>query len=309
VRTSDLYERITRHIVNAIEAGADDFVMPWQNWGASTGSPVNAISGRSYRGINTLLLWAAAELDGHSSGRWATYRQWSSAGAQVRKGEKATAILFWKSAANDGRGRHDEDERTTGPRFIARSFFVFNASQVDGADQSLPTAMLTKDERVGAAETFFNAAGANLEHGGDRAFYRPNQDKICMPKFEQFKDPPSYYSVLGHEHVHWTGAKRRLDRDLEGRFGTDSYAMEELVAELGSAFLAARLGISVEPRPDHASYIASWLRVLRNDARAVLTASSKAQEAVDYLSALAEPKGGQGAHVQTEELIIEPIAA
>ena len=146
---------------------------------------------------------------------------------------------------------------------------------------------MNRNERIAAAEAFFDAAGASLEHGGDRAFYRPSEDKICMPKFEQFIDPASYYSVLGHEHVHWTGATHRLNRDLEGRFGTDSYAIEELIAELGSAFLAARLGISVEPRPDHASYIASWLRVLRNDARAVLTASSKAQEAVDYLERLA----------------------
>src|SRR5947208_10614635 len=132
MRTSELFERITRHITTAIEAGAGTFIMPWHRWGESTGSPINAVSGRPYRGINTLLLWAAAELDGHSSGRWATYRQWAAAGAQVRKGETASAIVFWKTAANDAQESDESgEERSPGPRFIGRVYHVFNASQVD----------------------------------------------------------------------------------------------------------------------------------------------------------------------------------
>lgn len=130
-----------------------------------------------------------------------------------------------------------------------------------------------------------------------------------MPRFEQFIDAASYYSVLAHEHVHWTGAKHRLDRSLEGRFGAESYAVEELVAELGSAFLAAKLGLSVEPRTDHAAYIASWVRVLRSDSKAVLTASSKAQQAVDYLAALAGPQDGPESRRQCEEIVVDQIAA
>jgi antirestriction protein ArdC len=284
MRTSDLFERITRQIVMGIEAGAGEFIMPWHRWGDDTGAPVNAISRRPYRGINTLLLWAAAELDGHSTGRWATYRQWAAAGAQVRKGEKATAIVFWKTAANDADEQdRDEGEDRSRARFVGRVYHVFNASQVDGEQHASATAHLSEHERITAAEAFFAACKAKVEHGGDRAFYMPSGDMIQMPRFEQFRDPASYYSVLGHEHIHWTGAEHRLNRDLQSRFGTDAYAIEELVAELGSAFLAGHLGIAVEPRPDHAAYLASWLRVLRNDTRAIVTAAAKAQQAVDFL--------------------------
>jgi antirestriction protein ArdC len=283
MRTSDLFERITSRIVTAIEAGAGDFIMPWHRWGEATGAPINAVSRRPYRGINTLLLWAAAELDGHSSGRWATYRQWAAAGAQVRKGEKATAIIFWRTAGNDA-DEQDRDDESSRPKFIGRVYNVFNASQVDGDNRAGGGARPPENGRIAAAEAFFAACRARVEHGGDRAFYMPSQDRIQMPRFEQFRDPESYYSVLGHEHVHWTGAEHRLDRDLQNRFGTDAYAMEELIAELGSAFLAGHLGIAVEPRPDHAAYLASWLRVLRNDARAVVTAAAKAQQALDFLT-------------------------
>lgn len=294
MRTSDLFEGITRQIVTAIEGGAGEFIMPWHRWGEATGYPMNAISARPYRGINTLLLWAAAELEGYFSGRWATYRQWAAAGAQVRKGERSTAIIFWKTAANDAGERDStggDQERSGGPRFIGRVYHVFNASQVDGAVTSnAAAAPLSEGERIAAAEAFFAMTGISVEHGGDRAFYMPSQDKIQMPRFEQFRDPASYYSVLGHEHVHATGAQHRLDRDLENRFGSDAYAMEELIAELGSAFLAGHLGISVEPRPDHAAYLSSWLRLLRNDSRALLTASAKAQEAVDFLVSLSSSR-------------------
>jgi antirestriction protein ArdC len=289
MRTNDLFERITRQIVTAIEAGAGEFIMPWHRWGESLGSPINALSGRSYRGINTLLLWVAAELDGYSSGRWATYRQWAAAGAQVRKGEKATSIIFWKTAANDCRDESSgEAEQSPGPKFVARVYHVFNAGQVDDAESAAAIVPSLSDaERIAAADAFFRASGVRVEHGGDRAFYMPSQDKIQMPRFEQFRDPISYYSVLGHEHIHSTGAEHRLNRDLQNRFGSDAYAIEELIAELGSAFLAAHLGISIEPRSDHAAYLSSWLRVLRCDSRAILTASAKAQEAVDFLIGLA----------------------
>lgn len=301
MRTSDLFERITRQIVMAIDAGAGEFIMPWHRWGEATGAPINAISRRPYRGINTLLLWAAAELDGHSSGRWATYRQWAAAGAQVRKGEKATAIVFWKTAANDA-DEHDraEKEGSSPLKWVGRVYHVFNANQVDGDRHAAAGASPPEHERITAAEAFFAACKAKIEHGGDRAFYMPSRDRIQMPRFEQFRDPASYYSVLGHEHVHWTGAKHRLDRDLQNRFGTDAYAIEELIAELGSAFLAGHLGIAVEPRPDHAAYLASWLRVLRNDTRAVVTAAARAQQAVDFLVREAGFDAGKGTGAEVD---------
>ena len=291
MRTSDLFEQVTRQIVTAIEDGAGDFIMPWHRWGENLATPLNEASARAYRGINTLLLWAAAEGAGFSSGRWATYRQWAAAGAQVRKGEKATPILFWKTAANDdSSGEEGDDERKRGPRFIARVYSVFNIDQVEGAKEGRLGPVLTKAERISAAENFIAATGAQVRHGGDRASYVASIDQISLPRFEQFRDAASYYSVLAHECVHWTGAKHRLDRDLTGRFGDDAYAMEELVAELGSAFVAAHLKISIEPRRDHAAYIASWLRVLRGDARAILTASAKAQQAADFLIACSAGK-------------------
>lgn len=284
MRASDLFERITSQIIEAIEAGAGAFVMPWHRWGEETAQPVNVASGRPYRGINTLLLWAAAEAGGYSSGRWATYRQWTEAGAQVRKGQKSTAILFWKSAAKEEPADRDgESAGPTRPRFVARLYYVFNAEQVDGGEAVSSRPVLPPAERVAAAEAFVAATGANIRHGGDKACYVAEIDQIWLPRFEQFRDAQSYYSVLAHETVHWSGAKHRLDRDLEGRFGTESYAMEELVAELGSAFIAGHLGLSIEPRLDHAAYVASWLRVLRDDPKAILTASSKAQQAADYL--------------------------
>jgi antirestriction protein ArdC len=286
MQTTHLFERITRQIIAAVEAGVGTYQLPWHRWGTGTSQPINAISSRSYRGINTLLLWAAAEAAGYSSGRWATYRQWAEAGGQVRKGEKSTFILFWKSAANDQPEADESEKDGPGrPRIIGRVYSVFNAEQVEGVEPAATRPMLSPEERVEAAESFVAATGAQVRHGGDRACYVANIDQIWLPQFEQFRDAESYYSVLAHECVHWSGAKHRLNRDLSGRFGTDSYAMEELVAELGSAFIAGHLGLTIEPRPDHACYISSWLRVLSGDPRALLTAAAKAQEAADYLIA------------------------
>ena len=297
MRSNDLFERITRQIADAIAAGAGAFEMPWHRWGEGLPEPVNAITSRPYRGVNTILLWAAAEIAGYSSGRWATYRQWSEAGAQVRKGEKSTAILFWKPASggitrDTEADDHDGDDDRRRDSFITKVYCVFNVDQVDGAPETLATAALPENERLAAAEVFFANVGATIHHDSDRAYYRPSTDEIHMPRFEQFRDAPGYYATLGHEVIHWTGAKHRLDRDLRNRFASEAYAFEELVAEFGAAFLAARLGVALEPRPDHAAYISGWLKVLKQDPRAILTASSKAQQALDYLASL-QPDGGE----------------
>jgi antirestriction protein ArdC len=286
MRSNELFERVTRQIADAIAAGAEGFRMPWQRWGEALALPINATSGRPYRGFNVLMLWGAAEASGFSSGRWATYRQWAAAGAQVRKGEKGTPVLFWKTNS-ESFDANEADEVEARPRFLARVYTVFNADQVDG-DPGPRRALRDVGDSIEEVERFFAATGAEVRHGGDRACYVSGVDQIWLPRFEQFNDAQSYYSVLGHETVHWTGAKHRLDRNLSGRFGTDAYAIEELVAELGSAFIAAHLGLTTEPRRDHAAYIGSWLRVLRDDPRAIVAASSKAQEAVDYIVALSE---------------------
>jgi antirestriction protein ArdC len=291
---ADLYQRITAEIIAAIEAGAADYRMPWHTLSRS-GAPVNAGSSRPYRGINTLLLWCEAGRRGYSSNRWATYRQWNELGAQVRKSETSTTVLLWKPIAYSV-DREDAGDQPARQRLLARAFRVFNADQVDSGDLQ-PAAHQPTPERITSAEAFFAAQPAAIWHGSDGAFYDRRADMVSMPSFDALVSAEAYYSVLAHELTHWTGAKGRLDRDLSGRFGSDAYAIEELVAELGAAFTVGYLDLACEPRIDHAPYIASWLRVLRDDPRAILSAASKAQAAADYLIELADPKppGGETA--------------
>ncbi|MGL4243444.1 MAG: ArdC family protein [Beijerinckiaceae bacterium] len=285
----DVYAQVTNAIVAAIECGGTRYRMPWHHDGALTSRPVNAVSGKTYRGANTLLLWAAAEANGYATGRWATYRGWASLGAQVRKGERSTMVVFWKMFRKDGDDRDaggsgDDDDTDGRPRFMARGYSVFNQRQVDGYE---PPTMKPLDEatRHAGADAFFANLNIPLVSEGDQAFYRPSTDTIHMPPFRQFRDWQSFVSVRQHEAGHASGAKHRLDRDLTGRFGSEAYAGEELVAEISAALALADLGIAHEPRPDHAAYVASWLAVLKNDTRAIFTAASKAQAAVDWMHA------------------------
>ena len=284
---TDLYKAITEQIITAIEAGVEDgsYQLPWHR-GGSLSMPVNAVSRQPYHGINTLLLWSSARQAGYSTGEWATYRQWAAAGAQVKKGERASVVLLWKTIGhpdNDADGAHDDHRRQ---RTLARAFHLFNAAQVDGytpARQALPLAA-----RIEGADAFFAAQPAEIWHGSDEAFFDPASDVVCLPAFGAFTSAEAYYSVYAHELTHWTGSAKRLERDLSGRFGSAAYAMEELVAELGAAFTLGHLGLAARPRDDHAVYLASWLKVLRDDPAAILTAASRAQLAADYLISLAE---------------------
>jgi len=216
---------------------------------------------------------------------WATYRQWAELGAQVRKGERASPVVFWKISDKDEQDDADEGaEDGRRSRVFARGYSVFNAAQVDGyAAPALP--VLPEAERIGHAEAFFAAIGADIRHGGARACYVPSLDQIRMPPFEAFRDPVAYYATLAHEATHLTGHTSRCARDLRGRFGEEAYAAEELIAELGAAFVCADLALAPEPRPDHAAYVASWLKVLRNDKRTIFTAAAKAQAAADWMHA------------------------
>ena len=282
----DVYTRVTNKIVEAIEAGADRWDMPW-HVPANMGYPVNAASGKAYRGVNILTLWVESQLKGYSDPTWATYKQWQALGKQVAKGEKSTIGVFWKRFDDVSDDACHDDEQTEPDRMgrtrmMARGFSLFNACQTEGYEPpQLPAK--PNHERIESAEAFFRSAGASIRHGGSKAFYHPTNDFIQMPPFDAFRDPIAYYSTLAHESTHWTGHRSRLDRDLKGRFGDESYAAEELIAELGGAFLAATLGLTPEPRPDHAAYIQSWLKILKNDNRAIFTAASHAQRAADYL--------------------------
>jgi antirestriction protein ArdC len=284
----DVYATVTSQIINAIEEGVGNWRMPWHTSGRFASSPINVISRKAYRGINTVCLWAAAESKGYDLGEWGTYKQWQERGAQVRKGEKSTTVVFWKFA-NDAQESQDErDEQGSSSRLLfTRGYAVFNAAQVDGytPKDEPETSVLERMER---AETFFQTIGANVMHGGNRACYSPDADYIQMPPFTAFVESVSYYSTLAHEHTHWTAKLERCDRQLGKRFGDNAYAAEELTAELGAAFVCAQLGLNTEPREDHAQYIQSWMRVLKADKRAIFTAASKAQQACDWLMKRAE---------------------
>ncbi|MEL6445871.1 MAG: zincin-like metallopeptidase domain-containing protein [Bacteroidota bacterium] len=283
----DVYSTITDSIIEAIEAGQGTSTLPWHRAGDPLSRPRNVLTGNAYNGINILALWVSAMKRHFTAGTWGTYRQWQEAGAQVRKGEKSTVVVFYKELPPKDDGE-DEDE---GPRRVARSFRVFNADQVDGyTPPELPA--VSEVERNTQADAFVRATGADIRHGGGRAFYRQTTDHIQMPDLVRFTATATstttegYYTTLFHELTHWSGHPARCARDLTGRFGDDAYAMEELIAELGAAFLAADLRVSPQPRLDHAGYIAHWLRVLKADSRAVFTAAAKASEAATYLSQL-----------------------
>ncbi|WP_128931714.1 ArdC family protein [Bradyrhizobium zhanjiangense] len=285
--SKDIYERVTNQIIAAIEAGAGEYRMPWHHDGSSITTPVNVASRKAYRGVNVIALWAAAQESGYPSGTWGTYRQWHELGAQVRKGERGQLVVFWKQAdrdrdtdRQDGDGDRDEPAR----RMFARGYTVFNSAQVDGyTPPEMP--VLPETERIAHAERFCAALGIDIRHGGSQPCYMPSKDIVEMPAFASFRDAIAYYAVLLHECGHASGAKHRLDRDLTGRFGSAAYAMEECTVELLSAMICADLNLSVEPRPDHARYIASWVDVLRSDKRAIFTAASKAQQIADWMHA------------------------
>lgn len=280
---ADVYATVTAQIVEAIERGAGSWRMPWHTNGLCSSSPINVASKKAYRGINILCLWATAQSKGYASGLWGTYKQWQDKGAQVRKGEKSTAVVFWKFA-DKSEGEEGETNRSGSRLLFCSHYAVFNAAQVDGYTE--PAAIVNTLERIEAAEAFFGALGSAVTHGGNSAFYRPSEDTITMPLLSAFDDSIAYYSTLAHEHTHWTAPEHRCNRqELGKRFGDNAYAAEELIAELGAAFMCAHLGLSTVPRPDHAQYLQSWLKVLKADSKAIFTAASKAQQAADWMIA------------------------
>jgi antirestriction protein ArdC len=278
----DIYRKVTDAIVAAIESGIGQYRMPWSIRQDKGFSPISVGSGKPYRGINTLVLWAQSQSKGYSSALWGTYKQWSELGGQVRKGEHGSPVVYW--GTYDKQTDEEEDGRLNRGLF-AKGFTVFNIEQVDNC--KLPNRLepkLNHNERVAHAESFFAATGVTIRDGGNRACYRPDTpEAVYMPGFDQFADSVNYYSVLAHECSHWTSHASRCDRQLGKRFGDDAYAVEELIAELGSAYTMARLELELTPRNDHAQYLQSWLRVLKADKRAIFTAASKAQQAADFL--------------------------
>lgn len=282
---NDLHQRITQQIIQAIEAGAGDYRMPWNTRGSSASLPQNPVGKYEYHGINVLSLWASQQLRAFTTGRWATYRQWLSIGAQVRKGETGSPTVFYQPIMGDD-DRENSVECTSaqgrsGRPFVLKMATVFNADQVDGfhPEHVAPAA----DQRRDMAEEVIKNSKARILWGGEKACYLPTRDEVHLPQPEEFVSTEAYYGVAFHELVHWTGHASRCARDLSGRFGTSAYAMEELVAELGAAFISAETRVTLAPRADHACYINSWLEALQRDPRAIFNAAANASTATIYI--------------------------
>ena len=278
----DLYASVTARIVAALEAGTSPWSCPWRGQGVDA-RPANATTGRVYRGINVLLLNLRAMAEGYASNRWLTFAQAQALGAHVRKGEHGSQIVFFKLHELDEPAAAEPDQRRVVP--LLRAFTVFNVDQVDGLPEAMRAQPLppTGWQPIEAAERILAASGARVCHGGSKAFYAPGPDQIQMPPRQAFDSAADYYATALHELTHWSGHPSRCNRPLGMRHGIDAYAFEELVAEMGSAFLADYCGLV--GRLQHASYIASWLQALRNDKRLIFTASSQAQKAADFLLA------------------------
>ena len=282
----DIYQTVTDKLITLMEAGqtAEKWRMPWAGFNTL---PNNACTHQTYRGVNIPMLWAYQMEAGHRSGVWASYKQWQQLGAQVRKGEKGAPVVFWKTI--DVEPEDDNEDKET--RMFARHSTVFNADQVDGFEL-IPEAQRNEIERNSTIDGFVRATGAEVRHGLGCAFYQRADDFIGMPDADTFQATDSssphenYYATLLHELTHWSGAPQRLARQKGQRFGDPVYAFEELIAELGSAMLCATLGLTSTPRADHAQYIDGWLKALKDDKKAIFTAASQAQKAVDYLHGL-----------------------
>lgn len=280
----DLYQSVTDQIVAALEAGTAPWVCPWTR-GPGDFMPANLATSRPYRGINTILLNMQAMAHGYSRNRWLTFQQARALGARVRKGETGTGIVFFKMLERDDNSScpaaNDEPTRRVIP--LLRSFTVFNAAQIDNLPAGLAALPVPADgwSPVSAAEELLERSGAVIRHGGDRAFYRQADDTIQLPHPGQFPEASHYYNVALHELTHWTGHPSRCNRPLTGRINLDAYAFEELVAEMGAAFLSGHCALPGELQ--HASYISHWLQALRSDKRLIFTAASRAQKAADFL--------------------------
>lgn len=284
----DLHQQVTDTIIQQLEKGVIPWHQPWKGNGLSIPPlPLNFTSGKRYRGINILLLWTAAINGQYTSPEWGTFKQWQQKEEAVRKGEKGNLIVYY-----DVLEKEVDGEIKKFP--FLKSSFVFNRCQLasyqepEQAVQQEPTTSLV--ERIASVENLVSRSGAKIIHKGERACYIPSLDEIHMPPEALFLDTDTctategYYSTLLHELTHWTGGKTRLNREGGKKYGDKGYATEELVAELGAAFLCAEHEISTMEKGDHASYINHWLQVLKDNKRCLIAAASDASKAVDFLT-------------------------
>lgn len=286
----DIHAEVTASIIAAIEANPCTPQLPWHRSTQPLHLPCNVLTKNTYQGINILQLWATGFVRGYDQQLWASYRQWAQVGAQVRTGERGTSVAFYKAYEVEPKADDPDDD---GNRRVLKTSTVFNIHQVTGYSLPAPTPPRSPPtnpwQPLEQVEDFIATTGADIRHGGEQAYFHRTLDYVQMPERTSFigTDTSSpleaYYSVLFHELTHWTGAPARLDRTFGQRFGDQAYAAEELVAELGAAFMAAELHVTPAPRADHAQYLAHWLKLLKSDKRAIFTAAAKASEAVRYL--------------------------
>lgn len=281
MKTSELYRTVTAQVIKDLEEGTPPWTKPWKD-GKMRGvgmMPSNLITGRLYSGGNVLLLWMSAQMKGYENLQFCTYNQVNGIGAKVKKGERATHIIFTKHVT-----RKDEDTEEERPGTVVKSYPVFHLSQLQDVPDRYTHPQEGYAEPVFERETavqFVRGTGIRIEKGANKAAYYPVRDEIVMPHLSVFESEDAYWGVLNHELTHATGHENRLKRVFGKRFADSAYSFEELVAELGSAFLCARLGIP--PSFRSSSYIQNWLTVLQSDTRAIFTAASYAGQAADWL--------------------------
>ena len=266
-------------VIALMESEGTNWIKPW----TSHGAPHNVTSGKAYRGSNLFFLGLASHVKGYESNSWATFKQWAELGASVKKGEKSTAIFFFSVLE-----KQDSKTKEKNSFGFWKSYSVFNADQVEGYESKT----IDKPELspIASAELFVTNTQASITHEGDRACYIPALDEIKMPNLQSFTCENEYYSTLLHELTHWTGHKSRLERGKGNSFGSEEYAREELVAECGAALLCVLLDIEKEPTPNHARYLNSWIKAIKDDHKAIFSAMSQAQKAIDYLQDLQSKK-------------------
>ena len=276
----DVYEVMTNRILENVDS-AGKWKPVWRSSGLAM--PLNPVTKTRYRGVNIFSTWITCLVKDYEDNRWASFKQWQGKGCKVKRGEQGTPIIFFKTYDKTA------DNGDVTEHIVARVSYAFNLSQVEGeyadelrAEKEQPQILTSEDQRIARIEAFIADVGAKVEQG-IQPCYVPSADFIRMPKLTDFISAEHYYSTLFHEHIHWTGAKHRLDRNLQPRFNKHAYAVEELVAEMGAAFLSADFGIENAIKQDNESYLKGWLDLMKEDKRALVSAASAASKACDYI--------------------------
>jgi len=278
----DFYQEVTNQVIEALEQDVKPWSCPWDVTQTS-GIPSNFDTHKEYQGMNIMLLWMSAQMNRFSSSQWLTFKQAKALGGQVRRGEKGTHIFFYKQVEKKSKELDDENETYS----MLKTYVVFNIDQIDGLDgEDNIESVIVRDDvtLVSEVEYFIESTGAKVSYHGQKAYYRPSTDEVVIPERNRFHSTENLYATIMHELTHWTGHQTRLVRDNKGKFGSKDYAFEELIAELGAAFLMADFGFIGDVQ--HESYIASWLEVLKNDKRYIFKAAAQASKAHQYLKAL-----------------------